>query len=138
ELLVEVKAVGLNRADLLQSLGLYPPPPGHDASRPGLEYMGVVAKAAPGFKKGDRVMGLVPGGAFSERLCVSARHALRVPKEVSDADAAALVEAFTTAWDAAWLQGGLKKGQRLLIHAVGSGVGTAAVQLARALGVTSV
>ncbi len=138
ELLVDVKAVGINRADLLQTLGLYPPPAGHAPERPGLEYMGVVAKAASGFKKGDRVMGLVPGGAFSEKLCVSPRHVLRVPKEVSDTDAAALVEAFTTAWDAVWLQAGAKKGQRLLIHAVGSGVGTAAVQLAKVLGLTSV
>lgn len=138
ELLIDVKAVGLNRADLLQTLGLYPPPPGHAPERPGLEYMGVVAKAASGFKKGDRVMGLVPAGAFSERICVNARHVLRVPRELSDTEAAALVEAFTTAWDALWLQAGAKKGQRLLIHAVGSGVGTAAVQLAKALGLTSV
>lgn len=138
ELLIDVRAVGLNRADLLQTLGLYPPPPGHAPERPGLEYMGVVAKSGNGFKKGDRVMGLVPAGAFAEKLCVNSKHVLRVPKEVSDTDAAAFVEAYTTAWDAVWLQAGAKKGQRLLIHAVGSGVGTAAVQLARALGLKSI
>jgi NADPH:quinone reductase-like Zn-dependent oxidoreductase len=137
-LLVGVRAVGLNRADLLQTLGLYPAPEGLPQDIPGLEYMGVVEKASSGFKKGDRVMGLTPACAFAEKLAVNPKHVLRVPKEVSDTDAAALVEAYTTAWDAVWLQAGAKKGQRLLIHAVGSGVGTAAVQLARALGVTSV
>jgi len=137
-LLVAVKAVGLNRADLLQTLGLYPAPEGLPQDIPGLEYMGVVEKAGGGFKKGERVMGLTPACAFAEKLAVNPKHVLRVPREVSDTDAAALVEAYTTAWDAVWLQAAIKKGQRLLIHAVGSGVGTAAVQLARAFGVTSV
>ncbi len=137
-LLVAVKAVGLNRADLLQSLGLYPAPEGLPQDIPGLEFMGVVEKAAGGFKKGDRVMGLTPACAFAEKLAANPKHVVRVPREVSDTDAAALVEAYTTAWDAVWLQAGIRSGQRLLIHAVGSGVGTAAVQLARALGVTSV
>lgn len=137
-LLVSVKAVGLNRADLLQTLGLYPAPAGLPQDIPGLEYMGVVEKAGGGYRKGDRVMGLTPACAFAEKLAANPKHVLRVPKEVSDTDAAALVEAYTTAWDAVWLQAGIKKAQRLLIHAVGSGVGTAAVQLARALGVTSV
>lgn len=137
-LLIDVKAAGLNRADLLQTLGLYPAPLGWPADIPGMEYCGVVAKAGSGFKKGDRVMGLVPAAAFAEKLAVSARHVIRVPKELSDTDAAALPEAFITAWDAAWVQAKVQKGQRLLIHAVGSGVGTAAVQLARALGVTSI
>lgn len=138
EVLIRVRAAGLNRADLLQTMGLYPPPPGYAPDRPGLEYFGTVEKTAGGLKAGTRVMGLVPAGAFSELICVDARHVLKVPKEVPDTDAAALVEAFTTAWDAIWLQAGAKKGQRLLIHAVGSGVGTAAVQLARALGLESV
>jgi NADPH:quinone reductase len=137
-LLIAVKAVGLNRADLLQSLGLYPAPPGAPQDIPGLEYMGVVEKSGGGFKKGDRVMGLTAGGAFAEKITANPKHVLRVPKEVGDTDAAAIVEAYTTAWDAIWVQAGIEKGQRLLIHAVGSGVGTAAVQLARALGVTSV
>ncbi|MBL8955468.1 MAG: NAD(P)H-quinone oxidoreductase [Myxococcaceae bacterium] len=136
--LIAVKAVGLNRADLLQSLGLYPAPPGAPRDIPGLEFMGVVEKSGGGIKKGERVMGLVPGGAFAEKLTASPKHLLRVPKTVSDTDAAAIAEAYTTAWDAVWVQAGIKRGQRLLIHAVGSGVGTAAVQLARALGVTSV
>jgi NADPH:quinone reductase len=138
QLLVRVSAVGLNRADLLQSMGLYPAPPGVVPDIPGLEYCGVVEKPAGAFKRGDRVMGLVPGGAFAEKLVVDAAHALKVPKQLSDTDAAALVEAYTTAWDALWLQAGAKKGMRLLIHAVGSGVGTAAVQLSRVFGLTSI
>jgi putative PIG3 family NAD(P)H quinone oxidoreductase len=137
QLLVEVKAVGLNRADLLQSMGLYPPPPGV-TELPGLEYCGVVVKAAGAFRKGDRVMGLVPGGAFAEGLAVDAAHALKVPNELTDVEAAGVVEAFMTAYDAVWLQAGAKKGQRLLIHAVGSGVGSAAVQLAKAFGLRSI
>src|SRR4051812_39102707 len=89
QILVQVKAAGLNRADLLQSLGLYPPPEGYPAEIPGLEYMGVVAKTGLGFKQGERVMGLIPGGAFAEKIAVNAKHVLRVPKEVSDTDAAA-------------------------------------------------
>jgi NADPH:quinone reductase-like Zn-dependent oxidoreductase len=119
----------------LQSLGLYPAPPGVPADIPGLEYMGVIVKG-PG--RGERVMGLVPGGAFAEKIAVSLKHVLKVPKGVSDTDAAGFVEAYLTAWDACWVQAGLTKGQRLLIHAAGSGVGTAAVQLGRALGVTTV
>jgi putative PIG3 family NAD(P)H quinone oxidoreductase len=137
QLLVDVKAVGLNRADLLQSMGLYPPPPGVTEIM-GLEYCGVVAKAAGAFKKGERVMGLVPGGAFAEQVVVEAAHTLKAPKELSDTEAAGVVEAFMTAYDAIWLQAGAKKGQRLLIHAVGSGVGSAAVQLAKAFGLESV
>lgn len=138
QLLVAVKAVGLNRADLLQSMGLYPPPPGVSAEIPGLELMGVVHKTGLGFKKGDRVMALVPGAAFAEKVAVTATHLIKVPKEISDTEAAAIPEAFTTAWDAAWLQAGASKGQQVLIHAVGSGVGTAAVQLARAFGLMSI
>ncbi|MBK7860709.1 MAG: NAD(P)H-quinone oxidoreductase [Archangiaceae bacterium] len=137
ELLVKVKAAGLNRADLLQTLGLYPAPPGYP-DVPGLEFCGEVLSGGPGFKKGERVMGLTPAGAFAEQLAIDCKQVIKVPKSMSDTEAAAVVEAFSTAWDAAWLQAKVKKGQRLLIHAVGSGVGTAAVQLARAFKVVSV
>jgi NADPH:quinone reductase-like Zn-dependent oxidoreductase len=138
QLLVQVKAAGLNRADLLQSLGLYPAPPGWPQDIPGLEFCGVVTHGASGFKRGDRVMGLVPAAAFAEQLAIDPKQVVKVPKELSDTDAAAVYEAYSTAWDAVWLQADARRGQRLLIHAVGSGVGTAAVQLARALGLTSV
>jgi NADPH2:quinone reductase len=134
QLLIDVKAVGLNRADLLQSMGMYGEPTG----TLGMEYSGVVVRAAAGFKKGERVAGLTRTGAWAERLAVPANQVVRVPKRLSDTDAAAVVEAFATAYDAVWLQAKAKKGQTLLIHAVGSGVGTAAVQLARALGLKSV
>lgn len=138
EVLVEVHAAGLNRADLLQSLGLYPPPKGYPADRPGLEFMGTVSKTKGTFRRGDRVMGLTVAGAFAERLAVHRKHLLRVPKPLTDNEAAGVPEAFMTGWDAIWLQGGAKPKNRVLIHAVGSGVGTAAVALCRAFGCVSV
>jgi NADPH2:quinone reductase len=137
ELLVRVKATALNRADLLQTLGLYPAPPGVPADIPGLEYAGEVAAVgsrATRWKVGDRVMGLVAGGAWAEQLVTHEREALAVPAGLSFSDAAAIPEAFTTAWDALVLQGGMTVGSRVLIHAVASGVGTAALQLCRAFG----
>ncbi len=132
QLRVKVNATALNRADLLQTLGLYPAPAGVPADIPGLEYAGEVAELGVGasrFQVGDRVMGIIGGGGWAEELVVAEREAIRVPKNVELAQAAAIPEAFITAWDALFLQGGLKLGQWALIHAVGSGVGTAAVQL---------
>jgi putative PIG3 family NAD(P)H quinone oxidoreductase len=131
-LLVQVAASALNRADLLQARGLYPAPPGAPADIPGMEYAGEVVSGGPGtgrFRAGDRVMGLVPGGAFSQRLVTPEVTALPVPARLSLAEAAAVPEAFFTAYDALVLQGGLAAGETVLVHAAASGVGTAAVQL---------
>ena len=137
EILVGVKATGLNRADVLQCLGKYPAPKGFSPDIPGLEYAGVVEETGAQvtrFRAGDRVMGLVGGGAFAETLSVHENEAIRIPRGFSYTDAAALPEAFITAYDALFLQGGLSAGEWVLIHSVGSGVGTAAIQLAHAFG----
>jgi putative PIG3 family NAD(P)H quinone oxidoreductase len=139
ELLVQVHAAGLNRADLSQRNGHYPAPPGWPSDIPGLEYAGVVITAGPGatyFAPGERVMGLVGGGAMAERVVVRQREAMAIPAGMSFTDAAAIPEAFLTAWDAMVRQGGAYGGQRVLMHAIGSGVGTAAAQLAPILGLT--
>jgi putative PIG3 family NAD(P)H quinone oxidoreductase len=133
EILVRVRAVGVNRADLLQRLGQYPAPFGAPANIPGLEYAGEVAALGTGaraWKVGDRVMGLVPGGAYAEFLTTHEAVALRVPSALTFEQAAAVPEVFITAYDALMRQMLLRAGERLLIHAVGSGVGTAALQLA--------
>ncbi|MET0406023.1 MAG: NAD(P)H-quinone oxidoreductase [Cystobacter sp.] len=138
ELLVRVRATALNRADLLQLQGAYPAPPGTPADVAGLEYAGEVLAVGPQarrFQVGDRVMGLVGGGAFSEQLVTHEREALHVPKGLDFAQAAALPEAYLTAFDALVLQGGLRMGETVLIHAVASGVGSAAAQICRAMGV---
>ncbi len=137
DLLVRVRATALNRADLLQLRGGYPAPPGVPADVPGLEYAGEVIATGPlarRFKPGDRVMGLVGGGAFAEQLITHEREALPMPENLDFAPAAALPEAYLTAFDALVLQGGLRMGESVLIHAVASGVGSAAAQLCRALG----
>ena len=135
---VRVRAAGLNRADLLQRRGHYPAPHGWPADIPGLEYAGEVeaTRGATRWKVGDRVMGLVGGGAQAEMVTVHADEALAVPDGLSFAEAAAIPEVFLTAWDALVARGKLKAGERVLIHAVGSGVGTAAAQIARHLGAT--
>ncbi|MEZ4267275.1 MAG: NAD(P)H-quinone oxidoreductase [Myxococcota bacterium] len=141
DLLVDVAASALNRADLLQRRGLYPAPPGSPADIPGLEFAGTVSAigaAVSRFAVGDRVMGIVGGGAAAERLVIHEREAMRAPVGLALTEAAAIPEAFATAFDAAVLQGGLASGQWLVINAVGSGVGTAAVQIARAFGARSI
>ena len=134
EILVRVHATALNRADLLQRRGLYPNPfPGeHDI--PGMEFAGEVVTAASRWKPGDHVMGIVSGGAYSEYLTIPAAQAMRTPRGMSLADAAAIPEVFITAWDALVLQGGLQPGGTTLVHAGASGVGTAAIQICRAMG----
>jgi putative PIG3 family NAD(P)H quinone oxidoreductase len=136
---VRVSAAGLNRADLLQRRGHYPAPHGWPADIPGLEYAGDVDAVGDGvisWRPGARVMGLVGGGAQAEFVVVHEDEALVVPHGMSFAEAAAIPEAFLTAYDALVTRGRLAAGERVLIHAVGSGVGTAAAQLASHLGAT--
>jgi putative PIG3 family NAD(P)H quinone oxidoreductase len=134
---VRVYASGLNRADLLQRRGRYPAPPGWPADVPGLEYAGVVDAVGPDarlWKPGDRVMGLVGGGGCAEAVVVHEREAIAVPEPLSLDEAAGIPEAFITAHDALFTRLGLALGETVLVHAVGSGVGTAALQLAKAAG----
>lgn len=139
QILVRVHAAGLNRADLHQRRGTYPAPPGWPADIPGLEYAGVVASAGDGvtrWRAGDRVMGLVGGGAHAEFVVVHEDEALAVPPHLTMTDAAAIPESFLTAYDALVTRGRLAQGEGVLVHAVGSGLGTAAVQIAKVLGAT--
>lgn len=140
EVLVDVVATACNRADLLQRRGRYPGPP-MDHEVPGLELAGRVAavgERARHWEVGDEVMGIVAGGAYAERIAVHERQLMAVPSVVGLPDAGAVPEAFLTAWDALVVQGGLTSGRVALIHAGGSGVGTAAIQLAKAVGATVV
>ena len=135
EVLIRVHASALNRADLLQREGHYPAPPGAPADIPGLEFAGEVAalgKDVTGWREGDRVFGVVGGGGNAEYLVADAQTVARVPSVLSWTDAAAIPEAFITAHDALVTQAGVRAGESVLIHAVGSGVGLASVQLARA------
>jgi NADPH2:quinone reductase len=137
EVLVDIKAAGLNRADILQRKGVYPAPPGAPRDVPGLEFAGVVAAVGSGVRElhgGDRVMGICAGGGMATAIVAHERELVPIPENMSFSDAAAIPEVFMTAYDAMLLQGGLGMGQHVLIHAVGSGVGTAALQLARAVG----
>lgn len=136
QIVVAVSAIGLNRADLLQRAGKYPPPPGWPDDIPGMEYAGTVIATGAGvtrWQPGDRVMGLVGGGAAAEQLAVHESEVLRVPERMTLRHAAAIPEAFLTAWDALVLRGKVRQGERVLMHAIGSGVGTAVSQLARVL-----
>lgn len=137
QVLVQIAAAGLNRADLLQCRGLYPPPLGYSPNIPGLEFAGEIIEkgsGVSGFDIGDRVFGIAAGEAQAEQIVIDAGHVARVPDDLSLTDAAAIPEAFVTAYDAIFTQVELKKGETLLIHAVGSGVGLAALQLAKANG----
>lgn len=138
EIRVRVEAAGVNRADLLQRQGHYPAPPGWPENIPGLEYAGTVESVGPNvtlWSPGDRVMGLVGGGACAEYVVVPTDEALPVPAGMDPERAAAVPEAFITAHDALRARLGVRSGESVLIHAVGSGVGTAALQLATARGV---
>ena len=136
EVVVRVASTALNRADLLQRLGLYPGPPmQHEI--PGMEYAGTIeslGSRVAGWTVGDQVMGIVGGGAYAERLSTHERTLLRIPDGVALADAAAIPEVFMTAFDALVVQGGLTSGRWALVHAGASGVGTASIQIAKALG----
>jgi putative PIG3 family NAD(P)H quinone oxidoreductase len=134
---VRVAFAGVNRADILQRMGLYPAPPGASADVPGLEYAGTVDALGAGVtevKEGDRVFGLVGGGAYADQLVVHEREVARIPDGLSLEQAAAVPEAFVTAYDALAVRGRLVPGERVLVTAAGSGVGTAGIQIARALG----
>lgn len=141
ELLVDVRAAGLNGADQMQVRGGYPAPPGSPADIPGLELAGVVAAAGAGvtrFAEGDRVMAIVGGGGQAERAVVHERVAMPVPDGVSWPEAGGFAEAFLTAHDALFGQCRLLMGERLLVHGAAGGVGTAAVQLGAAAGASVV
>lgn len=137
EVLVRVRAAGLNGADLLQRKGAYPAPPGSPPDIPGLEFAGEVAALGDGaerFKIGDRVMAIVGGGGQGELIVVHERQLMPVPSGLDWTQAGGLPEVFTTAHDALFTQCGLRSGERLLIHGGAGGVGTAAVQLGAATG----
>lgn len=156
EILVRVHATALNRADLLQRRGFYPNPFPGAYDIPGMEFAGEVVASPSGaatasspatpsspatsharatrWKPGDHVMGIVSGGAYAEYLTIPADQAMRTPRGMALHDAAAIPEVFITAWDALVLQGGLTPGGRALVHAGASGVGTAAIQICRAMG----
>ena len=136
---VRVHTAGMNRADLMQRRGKYPAPPGYPQNIPGLEFAGEVealGDAVQGWKVGDRVFGITAGGAQAEFVVVPESNLARVPAELDWIEAAAMPEAFITAHDALFSRADLQMGERILIHAAGSGVGTAAVQLAHAAGAT--
>lgn len=135
DLLVRIRAAGLNRADLHQRAGHYPAPPGAPQDIPGLEFAGEVAQLGANvarWKVGDRVFGIVAGGAHAEYLVTDADAVARVPDRFSWVEAGSIPEAFITAHDALVVQAAVNRNENVLIHAVGSGVGLAAVQLARA------
>jgi NADPH:quinone reductase len=137
EVLVQASYAGVNTADLAQLAGNYPPPPEAPQDVPGLEVAGrVVAtgEAVRAWRAGDRVFGLVGGGGLADRVVVHERHVGRVPDALADEDAAAVPEVFITAHDAVFTQGGLRMGETLLVTGANGGVGTAALQLGRALG----
>jgi putative PIG3 family NAD(P)H quinone oxidoreductase len=140
EVVVAVVATALNRADLLQRRGLYPGPPmAHEI--PGMELAGHVVDVGSSvtvWKVGDAVMGIVGGGAYAERIAVHERQLVAVPTSVPVADAAAIPEVFITAFDALVVQGGLTSGRTALVHAGASGVGTAAIQITKAIGASVV
>ncbi|MBE3558772.1 MAG: NAD(P)H-quinone oxidoreductase [Ktedonobacteraceae bacterium] len=136
---VRVHAAGLNRSDLSQRRGNYPAPPGEPSDIPGLEFAGEVDAVGPLVRRwqpGQRVMGIVGGGGQAEYLLTREDLLVEIPANLNYVQAAAIPEVFMTAHDALFTQGGLQMGERVLIHAVGSGVGTAAVQLAHAAGAT--
>ncbi|HRI72500.1 MAG TPA: NAD(P)H-quinone oxidoreductase, partial [Polyangium sp.] len=136
---IRVTYAGVNRADLLQRAGFYPPPENTPPDIPGLEYVGTIDVVGPGvtrFKGGERVYGLVGGAAYAEYVVAHEREVALAPASLSDELAGGAPEAFVTAYDALVTRGRLQPGERVLVHAAGSGVGTAGVQIARALGCT--
>jgi len=136
EVRVAVRATAVNRADVIQRMGGYPAPPGSPKDIPGLEYSGVIDALGEGvsdFSIGDRVFGITGGGAYAEKIVLPARTVARMPERLSFEEGAAVPEAFLTAYDA-FVQARLRPGERVLVSACGSGVGTAAAQIALALG----
>ena len=137
EVLVRVRAAGLNGADMMQRRGLYPAPAGSPQDIPGMEFAGEVLELGPGanrFAAGERVMAIVGGGAQAELAVVHERQLMPIPDALDWPAAGGLPEVFTTAHDAVFVQAGLRPGEHLLVHGGAGGVGTAAIQLARAAG----
>src|SRR6476469_5579604 len=137
EILVRVRAAGLNGADIMQRAGRYPAPPGDPQDIPGLEMAGEVVALGPGvqrFSEGDRVMAVVGGGGQAELCVVHERGAMPVPDALDWAEAGGFPEVFTTAHDALFTQCGLHVGERVCVHGAAGGVGIAGVQLAAAAG----
>jgi NADPH:quinone reductase len=137
DVLVKVRATALNRADLLQVMGMYPNPRPAALEIPGLEFSGTVhtvGERVTMWKPGDEVMAIEAGGAYAELIATHERQLMRVPEVVGVADGAAIPEVFLTAWDALVLQGGLTSGRWALVHAGASGVGTASIQIAKSIG----
>ncbi|MFZ9859125.1 MAG: NAD(P)H-quinone oxidoreductase [Roseiflexaceae bacterium] len=133
ELVIKVEATALNRADLLQRRGGYPPPAGASPIL-GLEVVGTVVHSAGTWSIGDRVMAVVTGGGYAEYACVPANEAMAVPEGMRSTDAAAIPEAFLTAWLNLITLGNLAPGESIFVHAGASGVGSAAIQLAKCWG----
>jgi putative PIG3 family NAD(P)H quinone oxidoreductase len=134
---VRVRAAGLNRADVFQRMGHYPAPPGYPPDIPGLEFAGEVDEVGEEvrtWKRGQRVFGITAGGAQAEYVVVPENHLAEIPANLEWAEAAAVPEVFITAHDALFTRAGLCPGETMLVHAAGSGVGTAAIQLTRAAG----
>jgi putative PIG3 family NAD(P)H quinone oxidoreductase len=137
DVVVRIRATALNRADLLQVMGLYPNPRPAALEVPGLEFSGIVETVGDRvtmWRPGDQVMGIEAGGAYAELIATHERQLMKVPTAVGLADGAAIPEVFLTAWDALVLQGGLTSGRWALVHAGASGVGTASIQIAKAIG----
>ncbi len=136
QILIEVAYAGVNRPDALQRAGSYAPPPGA-SDLPGLEAAGTVAAVGPGvtdWSVGDEVCALMPGGGYAEYVVTLAAHALRVPRGMSLDKAACLPETYFTVWTNVFMRGGLKAGERFLVHGGSSGIGTTAIQLANIFG----
>ena len=136
EIRIKVAAAGVNRPDVFQRQGAYPPPPGAP-EWPGLEVAGVVDMSGPDvsrFSLGDRVMALVPGGGYAEAVCVHETNALHVPANLSFVEAAAIPETFFTVWSNVFMRAGLRTGESFLVHGGTSGIGTTAIQLAHHFG----
>ena len=136
QVLVDIKATAVNRADLLQAMGLYPPPPG-ESDILGLEMAGVISAIgdqAEGWSVGDRVMGLLSGGGYAQQVAIHPQMLLQLPDSWSFVQGAAVPEVWLTAFSNLFLEGDLASGQRVMIHAGGSGVGTAGIQMAREAG----
>lgn len=137
EVLIKVMAAGINRPDVYQRKGNYPPPKGAPADIPGLEVAGVIAETGPGasrWKAGDKVCALVAGGGYAEYCCVSEGQCLPIPGNLSFVEAASLPETFFTVWTNVFDRGSLKNEETLLVHGGSSGIGAAAIQMSTALG----
>ncbi|WP_040885651.1 NAD(P)H-quinone oxidoreductase [Maritimibacter alkaliphilus] len=136
EILIELAYAGVNRPDALQRAGMYAPPP-TASDLPGLEGSGTVAAIGPGVTEwlvGDEVCALLPGGGYAEYVTTPAAHALPIPKGMGLKEAACLPETYYTVWSNVFMRGGLKAGERFLVHGGSSGIGTTAIQLASTLG----